>query len=94
MDKFNLRLGKLEARSCDDMLLDKTPHTKAEIVRWYKEDSCITIAIFDKKKDDMWDVRLLGSRILEEDFNIIGKLTKFALSELFDYSDQDDGGSE
>lgn len=87
MEKFNLRLGKLEVRSCDDMLLDKTPHTKAEIVNWYKEDGCITIAVFENKKDEGWDVRLLGSRVLEEDFNVIGKLTKFALSELFALSE-------
>lgn len=88
MNKFNFRIKDFEARTTGDMLLDIEPHVKVEIVKWLSKDHCYTIAIFDKK--DGWDVRLLGDRVINEDFSIIGKLIKLSLEELNDKENENE----
>lgn len=74
--KFNMRIGDLEARSCDEHLLLSGEHDRIEIIRWqskrhipeadreeYKE-YCYTIAYF-KPTTENWDLIMLPDRYIE-----------------------------
>ena len=63
MNRFDLRLKNLSVRTCDEMLLNLKPHTKAEIVKWHN-DCCVTIAVFDRDKEDGWNIKLFGGIVL------------------------------
>ena len=52
MDKFNIRKGNLEVRSCDEYLVNSEDYNRAEIVAWSEDNErCDVIAYFIHTSD-------------------------------------------
>lgn len=62
MDKFNVRKGSLEVRSCDRYLTNSEEHDIAEIVSWVDNDEyCYVIAYFVPTSEN-FDLKFVGDR--------------------------------
>ena len=92
MNRFSIRRGNLEVRSCDAAFLDVKTHTRAEIVAWTKEEGtdenyCYTIASF-KKYDEGFDLKFVGPRPFEktidkEVFMVLAEIGRILLMKYF-----------
>lgn len=72
MRKFTIKNNQLELRSCNDMLLSKGKHTRAEIVEWDEYGkSCITLAYWSSN-----NLIFVGNRPFESDFDSFIELVK------------------
>jgi len=86
MEFFNVRVGDLELRSCGDHLLDREPHTTAEIVQWGEahaeiQPSCWVLAYWAVSKDG-YDLKFVGDRPFGErvDTEVFMNLAKIGQS--------------
>lgn len=75
IDNFNCRIRDLEVRSCDRLLLDRRPHTTAEIVKW-DGDHCWTVARWIKE-DDGFSLKFVGDRPFDTEWSTFMELSRF-----------------
>lgn len=88
MEKFNLRVGNLEVRSCNNSLLSSEPHTTAEIVKWNNDNLkpfCYTLAFWHKTKDEGYELRFVLDRPFAVDTKTFMQLAKWGQEHLTDY---------
>jgi len=73
MKYFKRERGNLTLRSCDESLMQKGEHDRAEIVKWFAErpDSCYTIGYYNENLDDGYDFLFVGQRPFDEDVNAL-----------------------
>ena len=83
MRKFSKRINNLEIRSCDTFLASFEKHDRAEIVLWYNEDNCYTIAYF-KPSEEYFNLISVGPRICDKeiDYNNFIELVKYGFTKL------------
>jgi len=63
--EFKMRVGNIEARSCDENLLSSKEHVTIEIIKWFEGDKrCLTIAYWEKGKEG-YDLKFAGDRPFE-----------------------------
>jgi hypothetical protein len=61
MKKHSIRVGNLEFRTCNELLLGKEPHTTGEIVRHVRNHT-FTLAFWEKPKDWYFQLRFCLDR--------------------------------
>ena len=87
MMKFSYRIDDMEVRSCNESLLSEEPHTRAEIVKWGSNNSCYTLAHWNKDSDGFY-LKFVGNRPLDEDFVVFMELVKIGQQFLDKYLQQ------
>jgi len=90
MEKFNLRVGNLEVRSCNNSLLSGEPHTTAEIIKWDRATNdnssyCFVLAFWHKAKDEGYELRFVLDRPFAVDTKTFMQLAKWGQEYLTDY---------
>ena len=63
---FSFRIGDLEARSCNDSLLNDGDHTTGEIVCWENLTTCYVVAYWVKNREG-YDLKFVGARPFDPD---------------------------
>ena len=74
--EFKFRIGDLELRSCDEDLLQRGKHIKAEIVKWTSNDTCYLIAVYNQDNDGYFDLKFVGNRPFDADQEMFMLLAK------------------
>ena len=69
MESWKMRLGTLEARSCNENLLREGEHTTIEIVEWENVGNCYVIAYFNRDKEGDFDLTFINHRPFDVDPN-------------------------
>ena len=82
MKKFSYKIDDLELRSCNNHLLSKGKHERAEIVKWFEPESCYTVAYWKKNSDKKFDLVFVGDEFLKENKNIIWSLIEIGQKRL------------
>lgn len=77
MKRFNMRIGDLEARSCNDNLTLDGEHTTIDIIRW-QDSMCWSIAYFRRDKDGIYDMVAIPERLVDFDWKVFSMLVTTA----------------
>ena len=64
LEKHSYRVGEYEFRTCDKHLISEGELIKAEIVSWWSDKFCYTVAIFENDWDS-WHIVEVGDRLLK-----------------------------
>lgn len=79
MQKFNFRVEDLEVRSCNEHLLSKGEHNRAEIVKWAKDtggkEYYWTVAYWNEHKEG-YDLQFVSGLPFDVDGKLFMKLAK------------------
>ena len=79
--RFDIRIGDLEVRSCNQSLCGRDPHETAEIVQWWERHNdrpwCWVLAYWVRGKEG-YDLKFVGDRAFEPDVDrkVFWKLAK------------------
>ena len=73
--KFTFRIDDLELRSCNKNLLEEGEHTTAEIVKWFKEDTCYVVAHWVLGRE-CYDLMFVSDRFIKVDKSVLMELAE------------------
>ena len=89
IEKFVMRIGDIEVRTCDIHLCDTGSHVTAEIVKWQgRGKTCHTIASW-RRDDEGYDLYFIGGRPFDAcSGGVFWKLAKAGQDRLDDYFEE------
>lgn len=80
-ERFSLRMGKYEVRSCNENLLLGGEHNKIDLIEWFEngteKESNYSIGYFKRIEGD-WELRIIVSRLENVEWDIISELINHA----------------